>query len=637
MHLYSGTSTDFMSAATHNLIAEKVRDGFIQHFRYKPPQSEMNAWKNSLSKMSTAMELAGLNDHGVVCEYQLPLTSRRLDVMITGHNAEGRAMASIVELKQWDGATPSDVDEVVTVFLGGRLRETLHPSVQVGQYRQYLADTHEAFSGGHIGLRAASYLHNFMYDDQSELFAPRHANALSLNPLFAGDRVGHLAEWLRADLSGGNGILLLEFVLHGRYRPNKKLLEHTARMIKGDPAYVLLDEQKVAFNSVLTGVADSQRSGGKAVFLIKGGPGTGKSVVAVNLVADLSKAGYVTHHATGSRAFTGNLRKSVGSRASALFKFFNSYSTESSELIDVLILDEAHRIRETSANRYTPASDRSDRPQVDELIDVARVSVFFIDDLQVVRPGEIGSTELIRQAATRARAELREYELEAQFRCGGSEGFVSWVENTLELDRTADVLWESNQEFDLDIVESPNELEALVAQKIHEGHSARMVAGFCWPWSKPLPDGTLVDDVKLPGLSIPWNAKPDEKVAKGIPKSDMWATDPNGKAQVGCIYTAQGFEFDYVGVIVGKDLVYRPREGWIGQPQFSHDSVVKKAAKQDLDRFTELVKQTYRVLLTRGLKGCYIYFEDEQTKDFVMSRTERRLIKAIRGLRPPSE
>ena len=232
-----------MSAATHNLIAERVREGFIQHFRYKPPQSEVNAWKNSLSKMSTAMELAALNDHGVACEYQLPLTSRRLDVMITGHNDHGRPMASIVELKQWDGAGSSEIDELVTVFLGGKLREVLHPSVQVGQYRQYLADTHEAFAGNRMGLRAASYLHNFMHDDQSELYAPRHADALALNPLFAGDQVQDLAEWLRADLSGGNGILLLESVLHGRYKPNKKLLEHTARMIKGDPAYVLLDEQ----------------------------------------------------------------------------------------------------------------------------------------------------------------------------------------------------------------------------------------------------------------------------------------------------------------------------------------------------------------------------------------------------------
>jgi DUF2075 family protein len=198
------------------------------------------------------------------------------------------------------------------------------------------------------------------------------------------------------------------------------------------------------------------------------------------------------------------------------------------------------------------------------------------------------------------------------------------------------VLWETDQEFDFDIVDSPNELDALIRHRISEGHSARLVAGFCWPWSKPLPDGSLIDDVKLPGLELPWNAKPEERVAKGIPKSDLWATDPNGKDQVGCIYTAQGFEFDYVGVILGRDLVYRPEEGWVGQPQFSHDSVVKKGAKGDPDRFAELVKQTYRVLLTRGLKGCYVYFQDNQTREFFMSRIERRMRGAVSDLGLPT-
>jgi DUF2075 family protein len=617
-----------MSQATRNEIADRLRESFIHHFRYKPPQSEVSSWRNSLSRIATAIGLAGLTDHGVACEYQLPLTSRRLDVMVTGHNDDVRPMASIVELKQWDGAAPSDVKELVTVYLGGRPRETLHPSVQVGQYRQYLADTHEAFSDGRVGLRAASYLHNFMHDSESELYAPRHAGALALNPLFAGDEIDDLASWMRTELSGGNGILILESVLNGKYKPNKKLLSHTARMIKGHPAYILLDEQKVAFNSVLAGVAEAHASGKKSVVLIKGGPGTGKSVLAVNLVAELGNAGYVTHHATGSRAFTTNLRKAVGTKAAALFKYFNSYAGDNPDVIDVLILDEAHRLRVSSANQYTPVASRSNRPQVDELIDAARVTVFFIDDLQVVRPGEIGSSELIRQAASRAGAQLKDFELEAQFRCAGSETFVSWVENTLGLKRTPDIIWESDQEFDLDIVESPEELGALIEHKNDQGNTARLVAGFCWPWSNPAADGSLIDDVKVGGFSRPWNARPGSRVAKGIPKADLWATDAEGIRQVGCVYTAQGFEFDYVGVIVGRDLVYRPKEGWIGQPEFSRDSVVKKSAK-DLARFTELVKQTYRVLLTRGLKGCYVYFQDEQTRDFITSRIERGMFEAV--------
>ena len=508
----------------------------------------------------------------------------------------------------------------------------LHPSVQVGQYQRYLMDSHEVFADGRVGLHAAAYLHNFLFDSEHELFALRHVNAINTNPLFAGDRADELADWLREHLSGGGGIPLLESVINGKYRPHKKLLSHTAKMIKGEPTYVLLDEQKVVFNSVLAAVAEAHRTKDKAVFLVRGGPGTGKSVLAINLVAELAEAGYSVLHATGSRAFTGNVRRVVGTRASAMFKYFNSFLGEDADILDVLICDEAHRIREVSHNQYTPAAARTDRPQIDELINVARVSVFFLDDLQVVRPGEIGSSALIAHTAESFGAEWKEYELDAQFRCGGSESFISWVENTLELKRTADVIWDGTDSFDFDIVDSVEELQALIRARNDGGSTARLVAGFCWPWSKPLSDGTLVDDVVIDGFSMPWNAKPDAgRLAPGIPKSDHWATEEGGISQIGCVYTAQGFEFDYVGVIFGRDLIYRFDSGWIGQPGRSHDSVVKRSARESGDRFTELVKHTYRVLLTRGLKGCYVYFQDEETRNFVLSRMERALPEAVRA------
>lgn len=624
VHLYSGTSTDFAYDSVRNVIGEKLKEAFLKHYRYNPSNSEVMAWKNSLRAMAKVSEVAGLADHGVLVEYQLPLSSKRLDVMFTGHNGHGRPMATVVELKQWDDAAPSPVPDLVSVWLGKGQRDVLHPSVQVGQYRRYLLDSHETFAQDQIGLKAAAYLHNFSYDGESELYALRHAGALATDPLFAGDQVDELAEWLEEHLSGGGGVPLLASVINGKYRPNKKLLSHTAKMIKGEDTYVLLDEQKVAFNSVLAGVAEAHRVSEKSVFLIRGGPGTGKSVVALNLVAELSATGYSTLHATGSKAFTGNIRKVVGTRAASQFKFFNSFLAEDEDVIDVLICDEAHRIREASHSRYTPSSERTNQPQIDELINVARVSVFFIDDMQVVRPGEIGSSDLILRAADRAGAEVAEFELDAQFRCGGSESFISWVENTLELRRTADVIWDGVEEFDFDVVDSVEELNALIRGKAEEGFSSRLVAGFCWPWSKPLSDGTLMDDVGIGSFSMPWNARSDAgRLAPGIPKSDHWATEPGGLEQIGCVYTAQGFEFDHVGVIFGRDLVYRFGQGWVGQPEHSHDSVVKKAVSEGLDLFTELAKQTYRVLLTRGLKGCYVYFQDDQTRDFVTSRMER--------------
>ena len=626
MHLYTGTSTEFVSDATQNLIADKVSASFVRAFRYEAPKSEVASWRNSLRAMANAVELAGLNDHGVVVEWQLPLASRRLDVLISGTTPEGRSNAVIIELKQWSDSSPSTADECVLTFVGGREREVLHPSAQVGGYHRYLKDTHSTFSEGEVGLQACSFLHNMVRDDDDEVFAPRHADLLQAYPVFTGDQISSLATHLDERLGGGDGVPILHRILAGKYHPSKKLLEHTAQMIKGEPTYILLDEQKVVFNTVIAKVAEQHEKTGNSVFIIDGGPGTGKSVIALNLVAELSASGYVTDHATGSRAFTMNVRKKVGSRASAQFKYFNSYLAAEPDTLDVLICDEAHRIRESSNNRFTKKADRSTRPQIEELIDTAKVTVFFIDDLQAVRPFEVGSKDLIKHHAEKMGAEVFEYELDIQFRCGGSDGFVSWVDNTLDLRRTTSVLWEGDDAFDFDVVDSPRELQALINQKAAAGESARLVAGFCWPWSNPNDDGTLVHDVQLPDWSMPWNAKAGATgLAKGIPKSDFWVSEPGGLEQVGCVYTAQGFEVDYVGVIFGRDLVHRGRDGWVGQREFSKDAMVKR--EKDDARFTELVKQTYRVLLTRGMKGCYIYFEDEATRKFFESRVDFQAVR----------
>jgi len=212
-------------------------------------------------------------------------------------------------------------------------------------------------------------------------------------------------------------------------------------------------------------------------------------------------------------------------------------------------------------------------------------------------------------------------ELDAQFRCNGSDAYLMWIDTTLGVRATPQVLWDPSDPFDFDIVDSVDELEALVRSKAAEGQTARMSAGFCWPWSNPRPDGSLVEDVKVGDWSMPWNAKPDAgRLGAGIPKSNYWATDARGVEQVGCVYTAQGFEYDFAGVIWGHDLIHRPREGWIGQSSFSHDSVVKRAGTAD--SFTNLVKHTYRVLLTRGLRGCAVHIQDKQTRDFVLSRID---------------
>ncbi len=586
----------------------------------------MRSWENSLVRMANLMQLANLRDQGVVVEYQLPLTSRRLDVMVTGHGGGGVPGAAIVELKQWDEVRPSPIAECVATFLGGRIRDVLHPSVQAEGYRQYLADTHTAFGDGKIALRSCSFLHNLASADAGELFASEFTDVVRSSPSFTRDSIDDrdgIAAFLTASVGEGGGAETLRTILSGTYRPHRRLLEHTAQIIRNEPAFTLLDEQRVAFNDVLRQVKDAQISNDQIVVLIRGGPGTGKSLIALNLLAELSSENFVSMHATGSKAFTENLRKIVGRRAAAQFGYFNSFVSAEPRSIDFLVCDEAHRIRESSNNRYTKAAARSDLDQIDELLDASKVSVFLLDDMQVVRPGEVGSSEMIREAAHAHGVRVIEHELEAQFRCNGSDAYIQWVDSTLGLRRTQYVLWERSDPFDFDIVESPDELEALIRSKVDEGYSARLTAGYCWRWSLPTDEGHLVPDVKVGSWSRPWNAKPDAgRLAPGIPKSNFWASDPNGIDQVGCIYTAQGFEFDYVGVIWGSDLVYRAGQGWLGQPQYSYDSTVKRAATRSPEEYLRLVKHTYRVLLTRGLQGCYVNFTDRETRDFVLSRTE---------------
>jgi hypothetical protein len=310
----------------------------------------------------------------------------------------------------------------------------------------------------------------------------------------------------------------------------------------------------------------------------------------------------------------------VGNRSRATFKYFNSYGRAAFNEIDVLICDESHRIRETSNSRFTKRALRSPKTQVRELLDVSKVAVFFIDDRQIVRPNEIGSTAYIQRHAAEVGAEVSEYQLEVQFRCAGSDGFVNWIDNTLGVQRTANVIWDGADGFDFRILGSPHELEQKIRDRAEDGYTARVAAGFCWPWSEPRADGTLVEDIVIGDYRRPWDAKPgDWRLAPGIPPASLWATDPNGINQIGCVYNIQGFELDYVGVIWGKDLRYDfDRHEWVGDKRHSADSVVKRSK----ERFVDLVKNTYRVLLSRGIKGCYVYFMDKDTERFVRTRIE---------------
>jgi hypothetical protein len=625
MRLYSGMSEDFIRDTARNQIADRLREAFFTYYRHAPSPGEVNSWRNSLRALKDVVDEAGLTDHGVLLEYQLPLSSKRIDCLFCGRDRSANDRAVIVELKQWEACSTTDADNLVQTWVGNSLRDVLHPAVQVDRYRQYLADTHTAFHEGPtpIDLSSCAYLHNYHLAPDDPLREPKFHEVLSTSPVFDADGWSSLGSFLVERLALGAGAPVLQRIERSRYRPSRKLMDHVADTIRSKSPWILLDEQLVVYERIRAAARRAFEDRRKQVIIVRGGPGTGKSVIAINLMADLLREGRNTHYVTGSRAFTETLRSIIGTRSPAVFKYFNSYAQADHNGVDVLVCDESHRIRATSISRFTPKAKRSGQPQAHELIEASKVTVFFVDDRQTVRPNEIGSADYLTEQARALGATVSDYTLEVQYRCAGSDRFVQWIDNTLGIRRTADIIWDGADGFDFRILGSPDELEGAIRARADDGVTARMVAGFCWPWSDPGPDGTLVYDVVIGNFRRPWNAKPNSRrLARGIPPASLWANDPAGIDQVGCVYTAQGFEMDYVGLIWGTDLRYIPDEArWQGNPSASHDTVVKRSG----DRFLDLVKNTYRVLLSRGMKGCYVCFLDKETERFVRSRMEGAL------------
>jgi DUF2075 family protein len=606
VQLYRGSGTDLEHRLTGGSLISELLERFTFQHGYRPSPSELRSWERSLPYVARLLRTADLDDVQVLVEYQLPLASKRLDVVLVGTHPAGGVSAVIVENKQWTAGEIEDVAERVVV-VGGR--QLLHPQQQVANYAQYLRDFNQLAADDTLKVSGLAYLHNATAAQLAGLRSAALADVAQF-PLFSGDEDGALVAFVRSRLAAAGAAAACDAFLQAPTLASKRLLDHVHAQIEGQPVFTLLDEQQVAYDLVLQAVAESRRSNTKKVVIVTGGPGTGKSVIAVDLVAALAKQGRNVCHATGSKAFTTTLRKLVGPRAGQLFRYWNMFGDAEPNELDAVIADEAHRLRAVSSNRFTPKHKISGLPQVDEILQVARVPVFLLDEHQVVRPEEIGTVAAIRQAAARNRAEVIQVDLNGQFRCAGSAEYISWVDALLCLDGDRPRPWPPEDPFDLNVVDTPEALQAWVQARAHSGHTARLSAGFCWPWSDPRPDGTLVEDVHIGSWRLPWNAKPGKKT-RDAPSASLWATNPRGIDQVGCIYTAQGFEYDYGGVILGADLVWRT-DHWEADSTQSRDPIVKRA-----ENFPELAKHTYKVLLTRGLLGCAVYSVDRETREFL--------------------
>jgi uncharacterized protein len=602
------------SAVEHSFVEliagqMKIRTG------RRPSPGERRSWERSIPALCADLVSAGLSDVEMLFEYQLPLTSKRADVVLVGqHPRTGGPSYLVVELKQWSHAERFEDSETLVRIEQYGDRPVTHPALQVRDYCDYMLGFTAVLADAPLSLAGVAYLHNATDSGVADLF---RIPGDRLGSVFTGQRRSEFQDFLRSRFAEGHsGASYADALLFSRIAPSRQLLAVAADEVQRREMFVLLDEQRDAFNYVLHAVERARRANDKTTVIISGGPGSGKSVIALSLLGELSRQGRTVMHATGSRSFTQTLRKVAGSRAPQvrkMFQYFNSFMAAEANSLDALILDEAHRIRETSVNRWTKAEFRSGRPQIDELIAAARVPVFLLDEFQVVRPGEQGTVEDIEKNAEARGIKVVKISLDAQFRCGGSEEYLLWVKRLLGLTPGGAIQWIGDPRFDVEVVDSPAEMEASLATRIGDGYSGRIAAGYCWPWSDPGPDGTLVRDVQIGGWSRPWNLKGDRSVG-GAPAAALWATDPAGFDQVGCVYTAQGFEYDYAGVIIGPDLVWRDN-GWVMIRSANKDPDFRNRKTVDDVQADRLIRNVYKVLLTRGMRGVAIHSVDRQTND----------------------
>ena len=622
MIIYQANKREFL----HHAFRDDIEDVVLRQFRsatgYGVGSSELQSWKHSLLAMGKVLLDEEIpEDVGVAIEYQLPQTSKRIDFVITGEDAYARTKVVIVELKQWSSSRRSDKDAIIWARRGGRTgeREGTHPSYQAWSYAAFLQDFNAAVQDGGMSLQPCAYLHNHPRD--GEIDHAHYRDHLERAPLFLIQDRTKLQAFIREHVRYGDRKNALYAIEHGRIRPSKMLIDCVAGLLQGKPEFVLLDDQKVVHETILQ--ADACAHERKQVVIVQGGPGTGKSVIAINLLGALiarkRNVRYVSKNAAPRAVYEAKLTGAfTKSRISNLFSGSGAFVNNASDSYDTLIVDEAHRLNEKSG-LYRNLGDN----QVKELIRSARCTVFFVDDDQRVTLLDIGHTEELRRHARAMGAEVTELALSSQFRCNGSDGYLAWLDNTLEIRPTANSMLASD-DYDFRVFDDPAEMHALIALKNQSNNRSRVVAGYCWKW--PSKKDAHAWDIELPafGYQRRWNLDKD---------GSLWIVAPGSVEQVGCIHTCQGLELDYVGVIIGPDLAY------------SHEHVVPDATKRassdqsvrGLKKMLQadpegaraladsIVKNTYRTLMTRGMKGCYVYCTDPLLADYLRSRLSLRL------------
>lgn len=623
MIVYDGIKTEFLNSVMNGTIAEEVRQRIHEKMGRTTPKSEFDSWKNSLTRMYLVLSDASIPDHaGIAIEYNVPQTSKRVDFIISGYDEYNQSNAVIIELKQWDEVKKVDgKDALVETYTGGGLRETVHPCYQVWSYATLIRDYNKTVQDQNIILSPCAYLHNYALKENDPILDEKYKEYIDEAPVFCERDTLKLREFIHRFIQKGDDKKILYEIDHGKIRPSKSLQNAISNMLKGNREFIMIDDQKVVYENILQLACKSQKDGIKRTIIVEGGPGTGKSVIAVQLLVGLTKKNQFVQYVSKNQAprdiYKAKLKGTIKrSSVDNMFRGSASYVHVGKDQINTLIVDEAHRLEER--NQYTKKTGNEN--QIKEVINAAKCSVFFIDESQRVTMSDIGSVDEIKKWAKAESSEVTQLKLLSQFRCNGSDGYLAWVDNTLEIQPTANYNLE-DIDYDIRILDSPLEVRELIIEKNKINHRSRMLAGYCWDWAKVSENNANIHDIKIGDFEMSWNLR-----------NSLFAIDDFSIDQIGCIHTSQGLEFDYVGLIIGDDMRYEDHHivTDFSKRAKTDQSMkgIKKLDKQDHckaeKKADEIIKNTYRTLMTRGMKGCYIYCTDQNLRNYLKQKIQRQ-------------
>jgi hypothetical protein len=648
--LYRGTLREFLRDLDQRTLIPTLTSRFSEVYYSAVSAAERASWEASLPALAEVLRDQRFERGVVFVELRMPLCARRADVVLTGRAADGNPSTVVIELKQWESVRKSALPEDVAV--GSSSRQ--HPSAQARDYVSFLRHYHSAFSDGGCMLSGCAFLHAM--SERSSMALLRDpvifGSMPTDHPIFFQRESRLLATWLAERLCGGDGAAAADAIENGVVRPSEKLLDMVVQAIQGTFEWKLLDEQRRAFIIILTAVEIARASGEKTVVIVRGGPGTGKSVLAVQLLAHAAAKHWRVTHATGSQALQINLQARTMDFVDGLMKrvynvkykkqlpvermfctFADVARVDTENALDLVVADEAHRLwdfRKTEFRGYLKLL--SDVPMAEEIMRASRVCAFFLDDNQSVRAGEIGRSSVLKAHAARLGIKVVEVDLNIQFRCNGSESYVHWVDHLLGFERDNDLQWLRFGGYDFVLAHSMPEMVASLERHRLLGERCRLIAGYCWKWSDPI-GSSLVDDVDDPrfgGWKGPWIERTEQSRSPQENRYYRWATNESVAHQVGSIYSAQGFEFDRVGVIWGEDLVWRS-DRWVANMKKNQDGVFKRAVTKAKADPVEKLRSVYRVLLTRGMRGTSLFVLDDETREQVSSLLALPRIAAAAG------